>query len=134
MKTQHFLGAALLGLASSFSAVAQVVVPGAAPGAATTGGVAAPLGTTAPVPAQAGVAGATTGVLPSGGVAPAGASVPLGAGRPVAPGPAGSTLYGQPRRTATPAGAPLGTMTTTPSRTTSGSVPRRRTSTTKARP
>lgn len=137
MKTRNFLGAALLGLAYSFSAAAQVAVPGATPMSTTPGGVAAPIGTGVVVPGQPGVTGSTTGVLPSGGVAPGGATVPIGttSGTLNTVSPAGGTLYGSPLPTNTPAG----TMSTTPGATTPGNTTRRTTtgrgtSTTKARP
>lgn len=127
MKTRNFLGAALLGLACSFSAAAQVAVPSATPGSVT-----APVGTGVVVPGQPGVTGSTTGVLPSGGAAPSGATVPIGGTTPGTPN-AGGTLYSSPLPTNTPAG----TMTTTPGASTPGSTTRRtttgRTSTTKAR-
>ena len=132
MKTRHFLGAALLGLAYSFSAQAQVAVPGAT---TTPGGVAAPIGTSVAAPGQPGLTGSTSGTLPSGGVAPGGAAVPLGTtpGTLNTASPAGSTLYGSPRPTNTPAS----TISATPGTTTPGSTTRRtnasRSTTTKAR-
>ncbi|TDN37144.1 hypothetical protein E4631_07135 [Hymenobacter sp. UV11] len=129
MKTRNFLGAALLGLAYSFSANAQVAVPGAAPMSTTPGGMATPTGTGAVVPGQPGVTGS---VLPSGGVAPAGAAVPLGTMPGTSNTTTGGTLYGSPLPTNTPAG----TMSTTPGATGSSTqrTTGRRTSTTKARP
>lgn len=75
MKTRSFLGAALVGLLSTFSAAAQVTIPGQAsvPGAmaipATPGRLNPPPGIGATAPGQPGIP-TMTGALPSGAVVP----------------------------------------------------------------
>ena len=82
MKTSHFLGAALLGLASSFSAQAQtpaIGTPGTpvTPGAPATSPTGAPvMGAGTVVPGQPGTS-TGMGTLPAGTV-PANATTPIG--------------------------------------------------------
>ena len=97
MKTQNFFGAALLGLAFSFSAHAQTVP-------VTPGTVGSPtVGTGTTMPNAAGAPG------PSGAAVPGAVNAPIGATSTL--DPAGNTSAG------TSIGSATGTMTTTPGAT-----------------
>ena len=124
MKACHFFAAALLGLATSFSAHAQTPVVGAPGAMGTPGAPATPVnGAGTVVPGQPGTMGAgTMGTGTVGtGVVPPGATAPMTTpGNMPARGVDGGTLRtDQPMANPANPGAQRGrTRTTTPGRTT----------------